>query len=173
MARLKVRLFPPSLDKSGLAGAGRIEVNLDTLYKITGDALNGRLCLIERCLPPAQQPPVDLTRLPPPLKRQACLWGRRQVRGAGDRIGNGTVFMSRAFHDACGFGLQDEVEISLVDAGGKMPDARAVRLVEETRAADDDKKKDAGERTDIEPGHLRHWEFALADYLGGFRVCGA
>jgi hypothetical protein len=92
------------------------------------------------------------------------------VRGQGDKIGDGHVVMSRAFYDASGFTLRDEVEVGVL---GDVPEAGRVELVECERkepAGKEGGKAAAKEATtpEIEPRAVVPWQYALEDYLGGW-----
>ena len=158
MSKFKVKIVPPSLEKATLVNAGRVEVSIDAFFKFTGETRGEYLCVIQR-------PSSSET----PLRRQACLMGRNQVRGAGDKIGSAVVIMSRAFHDASGFSLRDEVELTVL---GKMPTARGVKVVEVVKEEDQNGAEGASRETSpVELADVTHWESALGDYLGWWVSC--
>ncbi|KAF7560517.1 hypothetical protein G7046_g3633 [Stylonectria norvegica] len=111
----KVRpLVNTSLEKASLAGAARIYISKDSLISLTGNLDNGKLCVVERL----QQPDLPDQE---PLRREASLWILPEKN-----LSPNVVMMTRAFQEATGFKLGDQVRIAL--AGGLMPDLEEVVL---------------------------------------------
>ncbi|KAG5981496.1 hypothetical protein E4U55_002873 [Claviceps digitariae] len=108
----KVRpLANPALEKASLLGAARLYVSKDTLISLTNGLENGKPCVVEK-----------LDDQDGPLRREASLWVLPDKN-----LSPNVVVMTRAFQDATGFKIGDQVRISLL--GGlstEMPDAEEV-----------------------------------------------
>ena len=125
------------LEKATLAGAGRIYVSKETLLVLTNSLDGGRRCILER---------LEGDPLP---KREATLWGPP----AGNLSPN-VVMMTRAFQEATGFKIGDQLRIVLGEA---VPDAEEVVA------------QDVTEEGDISQGNVKDsphwaaaWNFALS-----------
>lgn len=117
----KVRpLANASLEKASLQGAARIYISKDSLLSLTGTLDNGRACLLER-LDDGQEAP---------LTRQASLWILPEKN-----LSPNVVVMTRAFQDATGFKIGDQVRITLADG---IPDADEVVLEQIEGERDDE-----------------------------------
>ncbi|CAG9997469.1 unnamed protein product [Clonostachys byssicola] len=93
----KVRpLSNTSLEKASLLGAARLYVSKDSLISLTGSLDNGKLCIVERL------------ETEEPLRREAALWVLPEKN-----LSPNVVMMTRAFQDATGFKIGDQVRISL------------------------------------------------------------
>jgi AAA family ATPase len=135
----KVRpLANPSLEKASLLGAGRIYVSKDSYISLTGNLENARHCIVER---------LD----DQPIRREASLW----VLPGGGNLSPNVVMMTRAFQDAAGFKVGDQIRVSL--SGDAMPEADVV-TVQEVGDADTEVKAPTK--------HLPCWEFSLSISLG-------
>ena len=145
------------LEKASLHGAACVYVTKDSFLSLA-PSLDCRPCLVGRILPPppdhaAAPAPAAPTPTPPPTPpppRQAMLCPHPQGMSAN------VVQMTRAFLDASGFKLGDQVRIVLTDAPTP-PAARHV-LVEDTTPPGD---RLAAEATQW-PGWFASWEFLLA-----------
>ncbi|KJZ79217.1 hypothetical protein HIM_01368 [Hirsutella minnesotensis 3608] len=131
----KVRpLANPSLEKATLLGAARIYISKESLLSLTKGLDNGTLCYVER---------VDVADVPLP-RREAALWLLPDKN-----VSPNVVLMSRAYQEATGLKIGDQVRITVAD----VPTPDAVEVV----ARDVDEQQQP-----IEDKHLCHWEYALA-----------
>ncbi|KAG6003067.1 hypothetical protein E4U54_000750 [Claviceps lovelessii] len=134
----KVRpLANPALEKASLLGAARLYVSKDTLIALTNGLENGKPCVVEKL--------DDQEGLP---TREASLWVMPDKN-----LSPNIVVMTRAFQDATGFKIGDQVRIALL--GGlstEMPEAEevVVRDVSEESAASKEETK-----------YSACWEFSL------------
>ena len=151
----KVRpLSNTSLDKASLVGAARVYVSKDTLLSLTGALNNGKLCVVER-VDAADAPAQDADPSPSSssstttIRREASLWILPEKN-----LNQNVVMMTRAFQDAAGFKIGDQVRISLADN----PPALVEVLAEDVT---DEKDKD------VKPSlHRPSWDYALSLSLG-------
>lgn len=104
----KVRPAAPTIpEKGSLQDAARIYVSVDAMMALSGSVKHGSRCLIER-----------LSEDEEPISREAVLW-----TPVGKKQNANVVLLTRAFQEAAGFKLGDQVKISLIDA---VPDAEEV-----------------------------------------------
>ncbi|KAJ6447110.1 ATPase [Purpureocillium lavendulum] len=151
------------LEKASLQGAARVYVTKDAFLALTSSSLESRVCLVEKLAPSSTTiaaansnhtagdgdeslPPPP----PPPQRREALLCAHPQGMSAN------VVQMTRAFLDASGFKLGDQVRIVLAENPAAV-DAEEV-LVED--ATPDDDKTTAEARQS--PSWKLSWEFSLA-----------
>lgn len=114
----KVRpLSNTSLEKSSLLGAARIYISKDSLISLTGTLENGKHCLVER---------LDGEE---PLKREASLWILPEKN-----LSPNVVMMTRAFQEATGFKLGDQVRLAIA---GTTPDVSEVVVQDLTEEVND------------------------------------
>lgn len=140
----KVRpLSNTSLDRASLLGAARIYVSKDTLISLTGKLDNGKACTVER---------LEGGDGAEPVKREASLWVLPEKN-----LSPNVVMMTRAFQDATGFKIGDQVRIELA-ADTTTPDAGEVVA----QAVDEEQDDGAGAK------HPPCWEFSLSISLGRF-----
>ncbi|TWU72723.1 AAA+-type ATPase [Metarhizium rileyi] len=131
----KVRpLANPALEKASLLGAGRLYVSKESLMALTNGLENGRACVVEKL--------EDQQGL---ARRQASLWILPEKN-----LSPNVVMMTRAFQEATGFKIGDQVRISLLD---RMPDLDEVVVRD---ISEDGVKDDEGAR------HAPCWEFSLS-----------
>ncbi|KAH7160929.1 P-loop containing nucleoside triphosphate hydrolase protein [Dactylonectria macrodidyma] len=117
----KVRpLSNTSLEKSSLLGAARIYVSRDSLLSLTGTLENGKHCLVTRLDSPVQKDAADD---PGEIQREASLWILPEKN-----LSPNVVMMTRAFQEAAGFKLGDQVRITLA---GTTPDVEEVIIEDE------------------------------------------
>ncbi|KAI9903929.1 hypothetical protein N3K66_000458 [Trichothecium roseum] len=151
----KVRpLSNTSLDKASLVGAARVYVSKDTLLSLTGALNNGKLCVVERVdaadAPAHNADPSSSSSSPTTtIRREASLWILPEKN-----LNQNVVMMTRAFQDAAGFKIGDQVRISLVDN----PPAAPPTLVE-VLAEDVTDEKDKDEKPSL---HRPSWDYALS-----------
>ncbi|KAH6895791.1 P-loop containing nucleoside triphosphate hydrolase protein [Thelonectria olida] len=113
----KVRpLSNTSLEKATLLGAARLYVSKDSLLSLTGTLESGKHCLVKRIANGQpkndQDPPLEK------LEREASLWILPEKN-----LSPNVVMMTRAFQEATGFKLGDQVRITLA---GTTPDVEEV-----------------------------------------------
>ena len=115
----KIRpLSNPSLEKASLQGAARLYVSKDSLISLTGRLDNDVACFVERHGESA-------------LRREAVLWVLQDKN-----VSPNVVLMSRAFQDASGFKIGDQVRLLLARGeNGKTADAGEVLLSDVSEAA--------------------------------------
>ncbi|KAI5463795.1 P-loop containing nucleoside triphosphate hydrolase protein [Mariannaea sp. PMI_226] len=126
----KVRpLSNTSLEKSSLLGAARIYVSKDSLLSLTGTLESGKHCVVKR-LESSQKNSQD-EDVQQDLQREASLWILPEKN-----LSPNVVMMTRAFQEATGFKIGDQVRITLA---GTTPDIDEV-VVEDL----------SGEKSDLE-----------------------
>ncbi|RDA85404.1 hypothetical protein CP532_1943 [Ophiocordyceps camponoti-leonardi (nom. inval.)] len=136
----KVRpLANPSLEKASLIGAARVYISKEALIALTNGLELGRPCVVEAVGGGG-------------LRREAALWLLPDKN-----VGPNIVMMSRAFQEAAGFKIGDQVRISLADVSS-IPVAREI-LVRDV--SDDQQRRSAS----VESKHPAGWEFCLSLYL--------
>lgn len=136
----KVRpLSNTSLEKASLLGASRIYVSKDSLISLTGNLENGKHCLVER-LDDQQET----------LKREASLYILPEKN-----LSPNVVMMTRAFQEATGFKLGDQVRISLA---GVTPEAVDVVMEDLSEGTSDLETK--------LPPSPEAWAVAISHHLG-------
>ncbi|POR31451.1 ATPase family protein [Tolypocladium paradoxum] len=125
-----------TLEKPSLVGAGRVYISKESLLGLTNSLEGGRLCVLER---------LDGDPLP---KREATLWTPEK------NLSPNVVVMARAFQEATGFKIGDQVRIVLGEA---VPDADEVVAQDVTDEAETllRDEKDA-------PNWASAWNFALS-----------
>ena len=131
-------LANPALEKASLLGAARIYVSKDSLIALTNGLESGKPCLVDKL--------DDQLGLP---RREASLWVLPDKN-----LSPNVVMMTRAFQEATGFKIGDQVRISLLES---MPDADEVVV------------QDVGEDPGLGQGNARHpagWEFSLSLSMG-------
>lgn len=143
----KVRpLANPALEKASLLGAARLYVSKDTLIALTNGLDNGKPCVVEKLEDPDGLP-----------RREATLWVLPDKN-----LSPNVVVMTRAFQEATGFKIGDQVRIALLgEVSMEVPDAKDV-LVR-------DVSSESGATTTT--GETRYppcWEFALGLSMGEF-----
>jgi AAA family ATPase len=139
----KVRpLSNTSLEKASLLGAGRIYVSKDSLISLTGGLENGKSCLLEK---------LDDGQGGPPVRREAALWNMPDKN-----VSPNIIMMTRAFQEATGLKLGDQVRISMCDAA--VPDAQEVVVQDVTEG----QPATAESQAKYAPG----WEFAISLSIG-------
>jgi AAA family ATPase len=136
----KVRpLSNTSLEKASLLGAARLYVSKDSLISLTGNLDNGKLCIVERL------------ETEEPLRREAALWVLPEKN-----LSPNVVMMTRAFQDATGFKIGDQVRISLASD-------TATPVIEEVVVQE---AGDPGQDDGSEAYHPPGWEFSISISLG-------
>lgn len=136
----KVRpLANTSLEKASLLGAARIYVSKDSLISLTGNLENGKHCLVER-----------LNDQEEPLKREASLYILPEKN-----LSPNVVMMTRAFQEATGFKLGDQVRISLA---GVTPEAVEVVMQDVSEGTSDLETR--------RPFTADMWAALISHYLG-------
>uniref|UniRef100_A0A8H7TVJ9 AAA+ ATPase domain-containing protein n=1 Tax=Bionectria ochroleuca TaxID=29856 RepID=A0A8H7TVJ9_BIOOC len=132
----KVRpLSNTSLEKASLLGAARLYVSKDSLISLTGNLDNGKLCIVERL------------ETEEPLRREAALWVLPEKN-----LSPNVVMMTRAFQDATGFKIGDQVRISLASD-------TATPVIEEVVVQE---AGDPGQDDGSEAYHPPGWEFSIS-----------
>lgn len=149
---VKVRpLANPSLEKASLLGAARLYVSRDSLIALTGALDNGHSCVVEKLGEDAAGTPgPDGTTPSGPIKREAALWVLPDKN-----VSPNVVMMSRAFQDATGFKIGDQVRLALAEA--PTPEADEVAVV------------DVSEGNQEDPAPTRYtpsWEHSISLSLG-------
>lgn len=140
----KVRpLANPALEKASLLGAARLYVSKESLIALTNGLENGKPCVVEKLEDQAQSP----------VRREASLWILPEKN-----LSPNVVMMTRAFQDATGFRIGDQVRISLLES---MPDVDEV-VVQDVSEEQQQAKDGRGAR------HAACWEFSLSLSMGGF-----
>lgn len=136
----KVRpLAHPSLEKASQQGAARIYISKESLLALTNGLDHGRPCVVDK---------PDTPSLPP---RHALLWLLPDKN-----VGPNVVMMSRAYQDATGFRIGDQVRIALAEE--PLPEAKEVLVADVTGAVVHDQP--------AKPKHPPCWEFALSQSMG-------
>ncbi|KPM44350.1 hypothetical protein AK830_g2204 [Neonectria ditissima] len=127
----KVRpLSNTSLEKSSLLGAARIYVSKDSLLSLTGTLENGKHCLVRRLESGPRDAQDDDAQ--DEIRREASLWILPEKN-----LSPNVVMMTRAFQEATGFKLGDQVRITLA---GSTPDADEVVVEDETNEKSESEK---------------------------------
>lgn len=138
----KVRpLANPGLEKTSLLGAARLYISKDSMIALTNGLESHKACIIEK---------LDMEEGSEPIRREASLCVLPEKN-----LSPNVVMMTRAFQDASGLRVGDQVRISLLEA---TPDANEVVV------------KSVAEGTDAGKGkaskHPACWEYALSLTLG-------
>lgn len=121
----KVRpLANASLEKASLLGAARLYISKDSLIALTGGLDNGNACIVEKLGDEGSDGTL-------PLKREAALWVLPDKN-----VSPNIVMMSRAFQDATGFKIGDQVRLALAEA--PTPDAEEVDLRDVSEGGQED-----------------------------------
>ncbi|KAG8422763.1 AAA+-type ATPase [Metarhizium acridum] len=137
----KVRpLANPALEKASLLGAARLYVSKESLIALTNGLENGRPCVVEKLEDPAQCP----------VRREASLWILPEKN-----LSPNVVMMTRAFQEATGFRIGDQVRISLLESMPEV-DEVVVQDVSEQQQQQQQAKDGGGAR------HAACWEFSLS-----------
>lgn len=138
----KVRpLANPSLEKTSLLGAARLYISKDSMITLTNGLESNKPCLAEKL---SDDPTSD------PIIREASLCVLPEKN-----LSPNVVMMTRAFQDASGFKVGDQIRLSLLES---TPDATEVVV----RSVADDKDVDA------ESKYPPCWEYSIALSLGTF-----
>lgn len=146
----KVRpLANPSLEKASLLGAARLYISKDSLIALTGGLDNGKSCIIESLKAEGDNSEDG------PAKREAALWVL-----SDKNVSPNVVMMSRAFQDATGFKIGDQVRISLADAPTSEAEEVTVRNVTP-------KSNEADQSQGYDSKFDHHWAFSVGLSLGG------
>ncbi|KEY74268.1 hypothetical protein S7711_00426 [Stachybotrys chartarum IBT 7711] len=133
----KVRpLGIPTLEKTSLLGAARLYVSKDSYISLTGGLESGRHCAVEKLDAGAGDA----------VRREASLWVLPEKN-----LSPNVVLVSRAFQDAAGLKVGDQVRVTLLD--GQTPDADEV-VVQEVGEAE-------GE-AEVVMKHSPCWEASLS-----------
>lgn len=144
----KVRpLSNTSLEKASLLGAARLYVSKDTLISLTSSLDSGRACCVERLLAEGEDGKET-------LKREASLWVLPEKN-----LSPNVVMMTRAFQDATGFKIGDQVRVSLAEGNGNGTTADAGEIV----------VKDVSEAAQEDPADFKYpvqWEPSISRALG-------
>lgn len=139
----KVRpLANPSLERASLLGAARLYISKDTLIALTGNLENGRHCIVERLQIDADEP-FESRRC------EASLYILPEKN-----ISPNVVMMTRAFQEASGLRLGDQVRLSL----GQPVTPEAEEVIVQDMADAAEQKKEASKQTK----HPASWEFAIS-----------
>lgn len=137
----KVRpLGIPTLEKTSLLGAARVYVSKDSYISLTGGLESGRHCAVEKLDAGAGDA----------VRREASLWVLPEKN-----LSPNVVLVSRAFQEAAGLKVGDQVRVTLLD--GQTPDADEV-VVQEVGEAE-------GE-AEVVMKHSLCWEASLSLSLG-------
>ena len=140
----KVRpLANASLEKASLLGAARIYVSKESLIALTNGLESGRPCVIERL---ADDQPQHV----PIQKREASLFILPEKN-----LSPNVVMMTRAFQDATGFKIGDQVRIALLPESA-LPEVDEVVVQDVTE----------GSEGDAASRHTAGWEFSLSLSMG-------
>jgi AAA family ATPase len=140
----KVRpLANATLEKASLLGAARIYVNKDALISLTGALDGNKACYVERL-------GTETETEEGPLKREASLCVMPDKN-----LSPNVVVMTRAFQDATGFKIGDQVRISLTE--GNIADADEVVVQDVTETPQND--------TAATHTYIPQWEYPLAKTL--------
>lgn len=131
----KVRpLANPSLEKASLLGAARLYVSKDSLIALTGALDNGHACIVEKLGVEKlgdDTPGPDGTTPAGPLRREAALCALPDKN-----VSPNVVMMSRAFQDATGFKIGDQVRLAMAEA--PTPEAQEVAVIDVSEGAQED-----------------------------------
>lgn len=136
----KVRpLANASLEKTSLLGAARLYISKDSMIALTNGLESNKPCLVEKLSDDAAQDAIV---------REASLCVLPEKN-----LSPNVVMMTRAFQDASGFKVGDQIRVSLLD---KTPDAEdvVVRNTSDEKDADQDSK------------YPVCWEYAISVALG-------
>lgn len=137
----KVRpLANPGLEKTSLLGAARLYISKDSMIALTNGLESYKACLVEKLDEEGSEP----------IRREASLCVLPEKN-----LSPNVVMMTRAFQDASGFRVGDQVRISLLEA---TPDANEVVVKSVAEGAD------AGEGKVYK--YPLCWESTLAVTLG-------
>lgn len=140
----KVRpLANPGLEKTSLLGAARLYISKDSMIALTNGLESHKACIIEKL-------DVDGEEGSEPIRREASLCVLPEKN-----LSPNVVMMTRAFQDASGLRVGDQVRISLLEA---TPDANEVVV------------KSLAEGADAGEGKVNKfkacWEYSLSLNLG-------
>lgn len=142
----KVRpLSHPGLEKKNLLGAARLYVSKDTLIALTNGLESNKPCVVEQLLLPDDADASDTEK---PIRREASLCVLPEKN-----LSPNVVMMTRAFQDATGFRIGDQVRIALRKT---MPD------VNEVVVRDVDEEAKGGAKPALYP---IDWRVILADAM--------
>ncbi|KAJ6783222.1 hypothetical protein PWT90_01139 [Aphanocladium album] len=123
----KVRpLANASLEKTSLLGAARLYVSKDSLIALTNGLESNKPCVVEKILDGSATPNADEPN--GPIRREASLCVLPEKN-----LSPNVVMMTRAFQDATGFRVGDQVRIALLEATPDV-DEVVVRDVSEAEA---------------------------------------
>ncbi|XP_044724147.1 ATPase family associated with various cellular activities (AAA) domain-containing protein [Hirsutella rhossiliensis] len=137
----KVRpLANPSLEKASLLGAARIYISKESLLALTNGLDHGRPCVVDKLDPPSPALP----------RRHAALWLLPDKN-----VGPNVVMMTRAYQEASGFRIGDQVRIALAE--DPLPDADEVLVTHVAGGGGDDQQQQQ-----TESKHTPGWEFSLS-----------
>lgn len=140
----KVRpLANAGLEKASLFGAARLYISKDSMIALTNGLESNKACVVEK-LPDDSAPDWE------PVKREASLCVLPEKN-----LSPNVVMMTRAFQDASGFRVGDQVRISLLEA---TPDADEVVVRNMTEGSE----AEASKPTKYQPC----WEYSLGLSLG-------
>lgn len=107
----KVRpLANASLEKTSLLGAARLYVSKDSLIALTNGLESNKPCVVEKMFPDGAPAPVADDPASLPIRREASLCVLPEKN-----LSPNVVMMTRAFQDATGFRVGDQVRIALVE----------------------------------------------------------
>lgn len=107
----KVRpLANPSLEKTSLLGAARLYVSKDSLIALTNGLESNKPCVVEKILDGSTPVTADDVASQP-IRREASLCVLPEKN-----LSPNVVMMTRAFQDATGFRVGDQVRIALAAA---------------------------------------------------------
>lgn len=107
----KVRpLANPSLEKTSLLGAARLYVSKDSLIALTNGLESNKPCVVEKILDGSTPVTAD-DIASQPIRREASLCVLPEKN-----LSPNVVMMTRAFQDATGFRVGDQVRIALTAA---------------------------------------------------------
>ncbi|GJN69600.1 AAA+-type ATPase [Purpureocillium lilacinum] len=143
------------LEKASLQGAARVYVTKDAFLALTSSSLDSRVCLVEKLAAPPSSAAgagagADEGSAPPlPPKREALLCAHPQGMSAN------VVQMTRAFLDASGFKVGDQVRIVLAENPAA---ADAEEVIVEDASTDEDKLSAEARQS---PSWKLSWEFSL------------
>jgi len=141
----KVRpLANASLEKTSLLGAARLYVSKDSLIALTNSLESNKPCVVEKIADGSTSNAGD----DQPIRREASLCVLPEKN-----LSPNVVMMTRAFQDASGLRVGDQVRISITEA---FQDANEVVV------------KDVGD-TELDSAQSKYppcWEYALSISLG-------
>lgn len=143
----KVRpLANASLERASLAGAARIYISTQSMLALTNGVNHGRLCVVDRLDPE------------PALRRHAVLWLLPDNKNLSPNV----VMMTRAYQEATGFRIGDQVRITLAE--DPLPDAYEVVVAHVTGGGGHEQQQQQHpQRESIYPPG---WEFVLSHTMG-------